>query len=619
MNFAIVSNIGNGIGLQCDYELLKKFLEDRGHSVTGINWLEEKPPVGFDVAIFLETLPLHMMGIAKQNWAFPNCEWLKPDGERLLRKRFSKIFAKTHDAHRILSGKFDGVHYVGFLARDKYDWTVPRKRQFLHIGGNGGYRNTAQVLEAWRSCRYWQGIPAEDAPLIIVSASTTFEHIETPGVTYHKRLDDAEIKRLQNESLFHILPSAYEGYGHALHEAMSVGAWVITTDAAPMNEIGVGVYVPSIGTEPCGAAVLHKVAPTDIREKVNFSLSRFEKGAEAFVRENVRAKFLEGNEEFERLMTPHLTVEPDKKYTVCIHGNHAISFCTERDLAWTFEDLGHKVISTQENADTTEEVLERCIKENVKLFVYIHTHGWETPGRMDMAQLLQELKACGIKTCSFHLDRYRGLNLSDGRESRVGTHPFWHTDVVFTADGGNQEWFKDRGVNHVWLPPAVVKKWAVKGNYRADLAVDVAFVGARGYHPEYPFRETLIKFLEDTYGSRFKIFSGFREQSLNDLYASARVVVGDSCFGGADRYWSDRVPETTGRGGFLIHPASNGLSIPGLVTYTPGDLNDLTDKIDYYLEHEDERKALQGATQAWVREHDTYTNRVQTMLKVVGL
>ena len=30
--------------------------------------------------------------------------------------------------------------------------------------------------------------------------------------------------------------SEYEGYGHALHEALSVGAALATTDAAPMNE-----------------------------------------------------------------------------------------------------------------------------------------------------------------------------------------------------------------------------------------------------------------------------------------------------------------------------------------------------------------------------------------------
>lgn len=609
----------NGKGLQVDAELLSAFLVAQGHEVTTVNYTDPAPPGPFDVAIFLEVVPPHLLGLATRLWAIPNLEWLRADTERLIRRRCEKVFAKTRDAYRILSEKFQGVHYVGFLTRDRMDWTVPRKRQFLHLGGGNGFRNTTQVLEAWRSCRYWEGIPAEDAPLVVVSNSVAYEHEATPGVTYHKRLEDDEVKRLQNESLFHLYPSSAEGFGHAAHEGLSVGALVITTDAAPMNEIRTAFKVPSTGSTPHNATVLHQVAAEDIRQSCNLVLRRFEKGSEAFVKANTRAEFEEGNEEFARLMVPHLSPRDEAKVPVCIHGNHSVSFCTEQDLAWTFRDMGHQVLETQENQDTTEDVLKECLSHGVKLFIYVHTHGWQTPGKMDMAELILALRAKGIVTVSFHLDRYRGLNIGDGRESRVGTHPFWHTDVVFTADGGNQEWFKSCGVKHRWLPPAVVKKWAIKGNYRADLAIDVAFVGARGYHPEYPFRERLIKFLEESYGERFRIFSGYREQSLNDLYASAKVVVGDSCFGGADRYWSDRVPETLGRGGFLIHPASPGLSIPGLVTYQPGDLLDLQERIDYYLERPAERASLQSAAQAWVREHDTYTNRAQEILRTVGL
>jgi hypothetical protein len=42
--------------------------------------------------------------------------------------------------------------------------------------------------------------------------------------------------------------------------------------------------------------------------------------------------------------------------------------------------------------------------------------------------LIEKLKAEGIATASFHLDRYWGPDQLDRRESLIGQHPFWHTD-----------------------------------------------------------------------------------------------------------------------------------------------------------------------------------------------
>lgn len=307
--------------------------------------------------------------------------------------------------------------------------------------------------------------------------------------------------------------------------------------------------------------------------------------------------------------------------TIAILGNHGCPFSTESELDWTLENMGHRVVKIQENNITTHEVVQAVRERGVRLFVWIHTHGWEMIGNISQEKMLEEIKSSGIKTASFHLDRFWGLNQLDGREERIGTHAFWHTDTVFTADGGNDERFASRNVRHVWLPPAVVERDCYFGKPQPQYASPLCFTGADGYHPEYPFRGIMVNRLKEKYGSNFRVYQGVRQDDLNNLYASVRVVVGDSCFAGSDRYWSDRVPEVLGRGGFLIFPKTPGLEIPGLVTYNPGDIEDLIKKIDYWVDDDRtaERKTIQIQTQAHVKAHDTYTNRMKFVLDYMGV
>lgn len=301
--------------------------------------------------------------------------------------------------------------------------------------------------------------------------------------------------------------------------------------------------------------------------------------------------------------------------TIAVLGNHMVSFTTESELVWSLEHLGHKVVKFQESCDTTDKIIDVCRAEKVQLLIYIHTHGWGITGTRTVEEMITLLRAEGVKTCSFHLDRFWSI---PNREARIGNEPFWKTDVCFTADGGNQEGFAAKGVNHVWLPPAVVERGVHFGSPNAEL--DVIFTGSVNYHPEYPFRPQMAATLRNHYGARFQVFQGVREERLNNLYASAKVCVGDHIFAGCPRYWSDRLPETIGRGGFIIYPRTEGIDIPGLVTYTPQDTKDLIDKVDYFLDpaHEDERKERLVSAHEWVKKYDTYTQRMAFLVERMG-
>ena len=99
--------------------------------------------------------------------------------------------------------------------------------------------------------------------------------------------------------------------------------------------------------------------------------------------------------------------------------------------------------------------------------------------------------------------------------------------------------------------------------------------------------------------------------------ASAKIVVGDSCFGGRPYYVSDRYYETRGRGGFLIHPWTEGIDNQGVADYSRGNLDALKIAIDHYLGHPDLRQKLQYTGFAWVKNHETYTHRAQQMLDII--
>jgi len=324
-------------------------------------------------------------------------------------------------------------------------------------------------------------------------------------------------------------------------------------------------------------------------------------------------------------------------------GNFQVSYCTEQDWAWTYEHLGHEVIRCQENQTTTEEIWSHA--QTSDLVHYVHTHGWETPGEATIGELLEKCRNSNICTIGVHLDYWRGLE----REKDVGTHPWWHTDFTFTADGGSNDWYKEQGINHFYLKAGVVERDCYLGEYREEYACDVAFVGSYHYHPEWSYRPRLIDWLQETYGDRFRRYAGdtqwgtIRGKDLNDLYASVKVVVGDTLCIGFDHpdYFSDRLFETTGRGGFMIFPEIEGISSDGwpnkgcfnlssfnqvamytplpveLVTYGFENFGDLRNKINYYLDHDKERKAIKLAGHERTKRDHTYTNRVLEMFDIL--
>lgn len=307
-------------------------------------------------------------------------------------------------------------------------------------------------------------------------------------------------------------------------------------------------------------------------------------------------------------------------------GNFHVDYSSETHHVKSLESLGHLVVRLQEGSDTSEQVLESAMRAD--LFIWIHTHGWTTPGYLSMTQVLKELKKLSIPTMTYHLDLWFGLK----RQKDLEADEFYkHIGHFFTVDKLMADWFNENtAVKGHYLPAGVFGEEC----YEADSAGykhDVIFVGSKGYHPEWPWRPQLIDWLKETYGDSFVHVGGdgeiptTRGAALNQLYADTKVVVGDSLVRGFDYpgYWSDRIYETLGRGGFLLMPKIQGLekefSSEELATFRFGDFDDLKSKIDFYLHNERYRFAMRQRGFNKVKNNYTYKHRWATILQELGL
>ena len=300
-------------------------------------------------------------------------------------------------------------------------------------------------------------------------------------------------------------------------------------------------------------------------------------------------------------------------------GNFSVHYCSEAHHAKTLEKLGHEVIRLQEPQATNELILATAL--NSDLFIWIHTHGWNTP---NMKKVLDECKEAGVPTLTYHLDLWFGLQ----RQKDIQSDEYWNIEHFFTVDKQMAQWLNNNTkVKGHYIPAGVLEEECYMAEKQSD--IPVAFVGSKGYHPEWKYRPYLLQWLKQNYGRSFQHWGGDglgvkRGVELNQLYADTKIVIGDTlCVGyNYPYYYSDRVFETIGRGGFIIHPYIKGLEEifedkKHLVFYEFRNMKQLRDLINYYLEHEEERELIRKQGHEYVKLNHSYTNRWESILKSI--
>lgn len=249
---AIVSNITNGAGLQKDYELLRRMLESYGDwQVYGEMFNAINPTRRYvDVVIFSEVVDVRWVDFAKKAIVLiPNSEWWGNGWDGML-PRVTQVLCKTQDCYRIWCRKVgpNRCVYTGWEAEDLYLPAVKKLPTFLHLAGKSETKNTGAVTAAWRTAK----LPY---PLIVSAFKPEIKALchGIPNLRQVDRFTPAEAQHIINECQFHIMPSKYEGFGMAIHEALGCKGVVLTTDAPPMKDF--------LGVDARGLLPVHRQMP----------------------------------------------------------------------------------------------------------------------------------------------------------------------------------------------------------------------------------------------------------------------------------------------------------------------------------------------------------------------
>ena len=200
-----------------------------------------------DVNVMLEHVWPQYLHDAAINIVVPNPEWFDRHDQRLLRY-VDHVWAKTRYTEQLFQSLGGLTTLIGFDSYDRYDGAVAKRRQYFHLAGKSSMKGTERLLDVWCQHPEWP-------QLTVVQHKPPTHQIHAANIRLMAGyLSVAELRELQNQSLFHLCLSRTEGWGHYIVEALSTAAVTLTVDAMPMNELVTderGILVPysEVGTQ----------------------------------------------------------------------------------------------------------------------------------------------------------------------------------------------------------------------------------------------------------------------------------------------------------------------------------------------------------------------------------
>jgi len=308
----------------------------------------------------------------------------------------------------------------------------------------------------------------------------------------------------------------------------------------------------------------------------------------------------------------------------------------EEGIARSLEKLGVEVIrfEVSEFRLNYSVVLEKIQNSNLD---YLMSPKWPVP---NLNQLFSFCNQHNIKTISYHPDGFYNYDTATGQHSIEGNDNFigtrhksltgssknliYKADYVFTPEGYANKFYREMGINHFTLRQGIYNECCYKG-IPIYKPYDVLFVGGTTgqYHT---YRKDLVEFLHQTYKDKFLHIGQNNEHevrmdNLNDLVASCKVVIGESII--HPYYWSNRIYETIGRGGFCLHAYHEGIDKEYEigkhfdVYYREEGFSKIKDKIDYWVKNDEVRNNVANKGMIHTQKYHTLANRASQLIEII--
>lgn len=290
----------------------------------------------------------------------------------------------------------------------------------------------------------------------------------------------------------------------------------------------------------------------------------------------------------------------------------------EEGKALALERLGNKVYRFEEDSfNRKNNDLDALFEKQPDCIFFTKLR---VPGSQE---IINNAKRNNIKTVCWMPDLYFGLN----RETHiVNKTPMFQADYVFTPDGGNDKKFNSLGIKHYTMRQAIAKEACdIIDVPEQNKKINVLFVGGLNRDIHGSDREKLLSFLSKQYKKTFfwvgkNNTNDYREERLTKLISISKVVIGTSVY--SPKYWSNRIYETIGRGGMMIHQYVDGIDSEYLIGkhcdfFEKDNFSQLQEKIDFWIDNPKERTKIVKNGYNYTLQFHTLDNRAKKVMEVI--